>query len=130
MNNVFDIVKNINKKESILDDETLESFYDGFIISRAFSNTYDTVFFANEMNFLNVIDKKMQYHFYYYGIDKNPRRFGKWHKMEKMSEKLKLIKEYYGYSNQKAKDVLHLIDEKQLKHIKQSLEKGGVKNGK
>ncbi len=112
MNNVFDIVKNINKKESILDDETLESFYDGFIISRAFSNTYDTVFFANEMHFLNVIDKKMQYHFYYYGIDKNPRRFGKWHKMEKMSEKLKLIKEYYGYSNQKAKDILHLIDEK------------------
>jgi hypothetical protein len=42
---------------------------------------------------------------------------------------LEYVKEYYGYSNEKAKSALKLLNDEQIKTIKDSLNKGG-KNGK
>jgi hypothetical protein len=38
-----------------------------------------------------------------------------------------LVKEYYGYSNEKAKTVLDILTKDQLKLIKEKLYKGGTK---
>jgi ABC-type multidrug transport system ATPase subunit len=38
---------------------------------------------------------------------------------------LEYVKEYYGYSNEKAKDALNILNEKQIEHIKNTLSKGG-----
>jgi hypothetical protein len=37
------------------------------------------------------------------------------------------VKEYYGYSNEKAKEALNILSNKQIENIKESLTKGGRK---
>ena len=123
-----DILNSINKKGDMIPDADIEAGYVPFVVTRCLSNTRDTVLFANEVNYLNISDKVMQYHFYYHGIDKNPRRFGKWHKAEKEAEAIRIIKERYGYSYQRAREVMPLLINK-IDEIKQELDKGGV-NGK
>ena len=41
---------------------------------------------------------------------------------------LEYVKEFYGYSNEKAKSALEILNDEQIKTIKNSLNKGG-KNG-
>jgi hypothetical protein len=38
---------------------------------------------------------------------------------------LDYVKEYYGYSNEKAREALTLLTKEQLEHIKEKLYKGG-----
>jgi len=40
---------------------------------------------------------------------------------------LQYVKEYYGYSNEKAKEALNILTDKQIEEIKLSLFKGGRK---
>jgi hypothetical protein len=40
-------------------------------------------------------------------------------------ENLELIKEYYGYSNEKAKSVLSLLNDDQINELKMRIYKGG-----
>ena len=120
----FDIVKNINKKDSELDVDTIS--YDPFIINKIFSNVRDTIFYANEMNKNTGISKHLHYSFYYNGVPRNPRRFGKWFKKQNNKEDLEIIKEYFGFSDAKAK-MMYSILKPQLKEIKNELYKGGKK---
>ena len=46
----------------------------------------------------------------------------------KKIKNIEYVKEYYGYSNEKAKAALDVLDDEQIKTIKDSLSKGG-KNG-
>jgi hypothetical protein len=41
-----------------------------------------------------------------------------------------LVKEYYGYSTQKAKDALRVLSKKDIEQIKELCNKGGAKKGK
>ena len=51
------------------------------------------------------------------------------HRLNKYSKlkNIDLVKEYYGYSNEKAKTVLDILTKDQLKLIKEKLYKGGTK---
>ena len=69
------------------------------------------------------IDKKMQYDYYLFSIRKR-KRFSKWLKKEE-SEKIDTIKEYFGYSNQKAKEIEDIISDSDLKNMRESMFKGG-----
>jgi hypothetical protein len=40
---------------------------------------------------------------------------------------LEYVKEYYGYSNEKAKQALNILKDEQIEFIKDSLNKGGRK---
>jgi len=42
---------------------------------------------------------------------------------------LECVKEYYGYSNAKAKSALKILSDEQISAIKQKLNKGGINNG-
>lgn len=123
----FDYVKNINNKDGEIPSDEVLASYLPFVVNKAFSNTFDTVLFANTLNMLNNTDKVMQYHFLYHGIDKKKSRFGKWNKTEQ-DENITVIMEYYGYSYQKAKDVLSILVG-EIDNLKQDLIKGG-KHGK
>lgn len=123
----FEFVKNINTKSELYDDDLVDKEYDAWIVNRVFSNTPDTLLLANEMNMMSSIDRVMQYHFYYFGVDKHPKRYGQWHKQTKDS-RIAVIKEYFGYSETKARQVLPLLADK-LDEIQQELYKGG-RNGK
>lgn len=117
----FDIASNINNKSEPLDVN--EVGFDAFVINRVFSNTSDSVFFANEMNQCYNLPKEMQYAFYYYGLPKK-NRYGKWHKNQDDKTQLEVIQEYFGYTRNKAKQVLSLL-RPHLDDIQKELEKGG-----
>jgi hypothetical protein len=122
--NPFEFVNSINiTKKDIMHDDISEKAYPPFMVNRALSYFNDTVLYANEMNINHTIDNKLQYHFLI-NIIKKKKRFSKWLKPQEVNN-LELIKEYYGYSNEKAKSVLPLFNDEQIELLKQRIYKGG-----
>lgn len=124
--NIFDIAKNINKKTGRLvfeDDPTID--FNQFMINKIFSKTKDTLFFANEVNKFTLQDKQMIYDFYYHVVSKSNSRYGAWDKPSKDdNEIIDLIKQTYGYSHEKAVDVLPILRNKR-KELEEANFKGG-----
>lgn len=119
----FDIVKNINGHSARLDTDDVG--YDAFVINKIYSNTPDSVAFANELNQNWALPKQQQYDFYRFGLPKNMRRFGKWEKRSTdTAEDLKQIQEAYGYSRQKAIEVYPILV-RQMDKIRALNDKGG-----
>jgi len=121
----FDFVKSINDtKINLIDqDKGNAKYYNGFVINRSLSYFPDTVILSNEMNRLHHLDAKMQYDFLI-NIVRKKKRFSKWDKPEQRAD-IECIKEYFGYSEQKAKQVIGLLTESQIKTITQKVTKGG-----
>ena len=115
-------------KQNLLDtdDLTWEKKYPPFIINKCLSMHYDSIAAANEMNGYHFLDKKVQFHFLINSIRKKKRFGGKWLSQTKLKD-LEYVKEYYGYSNEKAREALTILTKEQLEHIKQTLLKGGRK---
>ena len=109
------------------DDEMWEKKYPPYVVNRCLAPFTDTIMLVNEMNKLHHLDKKLQFDFLLNSI-RTRKRFAPWLKEEKI-DNLECVKEYYGYSNEKAKSALNLLNDEQIKTIKDSLNKGG-KNGK
>ena len=124
----FDFINDINfgKKNLLKDDEKgiLEKEYNSFIINRGLSYFSDTVLYANEMNLRHELDKKMQNDYLLHSI-RSKKRFSKWAKSKK-EERVDLIKQYFNYSNQKAREVLDIITDEEYNQIKQTFETGGT----
>ena len=122
--NPFDYVndKNLGKK-GIMVDDIAEKEYNAFIINRALSFFTDTVLFANEMNIHHHLDNRLQYDFFI-NIIRKQKRWSKWVKPQEL-ENLDIIKQYYGYSNDKAKSVLSLFNNEQIQEMKKRIYKGG-----
>ena len=124
----FDFVNSINyTKEDLLDcdDRDREKDYVPFIVNRQLSYFSDTVAMANEMNINHHIDEKLQYDFLRSLVRKR-KRYSKWDK-NNTTEKIEAIKEFYGYSYDKAESVSDLINNEQLKEIQSILSKGGIR---
>ena len=117
---------NQTKKNLIDEDPLVEKDYPPYIINRCFSGHLDAILFANEMNKYNFLPKRMQFHYFINSIRKKKRFGGKWLSQKKVKD-LEVIKEYYGYSNQKAKEALNLLSDDQIENIKLGLKKGGRK---
>ena len=116
-------------KEKLLDseDEIWEKKYAPFIVNKCLAPFPDTIMLVNEINQRHHLDKKLQFDFLLNSI--RPRkRFTKWAKAKKIKD-IEYVKEYYGYSNEKAKSALDILDDEQLETIKRSLNKGG-RNGR
>jgi hypothetical protein len=101
------------------------SSYPPFIVNRCLSGHIDCILFANEMNMYSHLDKDMQYSFYLNSLRKR-KRFSPWLRKDKVKD-LECIKQYYGYSNEKASQALKILNKEQLDFIKQRLETGGTK---
>ena len=113
-------------KENLLDDEPhLAKEYPPYIINRCMSGHMDSVMYAQEMNKYHFLDKDLQYNFYL-NILRKRKRFSPWLRKEKVSD-LDYVKRYYGYSNQKATEVMKILTPEQLAYIKQRLDIGGKK---
>ena len=114
---------NTNKNNLIDEDIDLEKKYPSYIINRCLSGHIDAVMFANEMNKHPNLSKKLQYDFFLNSLRKR-KRYSPWLRKEQI-ENLELVKKYYGYSNEKAKQVLHILTREQLSFIRDRLETGG-----
>jgi len=122
--NHFDYLNSINlTKKDIMVDDICEKDYNSFMVNRGLSYFPDTVVIANEMNKHHQIDNKLQYHFFINMIRKR-KRFSKWAKANKESD-IDAVKEYYGYSNEKARQALTLLSPDQITIIKNKVSKGG-----
>ena len=114
---------NQTKKNLIDEDPSLEKEYPPYIINRCFSGHLDAIMFANEMNLYHFLDRKMQYDFLLNTL-RSKKRFSPWLRKDTI-EDLDLVKRYYGYSNEKAKQALRILTKDQLNFIKSKFETGG-----
>lgn len=101
-----------------------EKEYNSYIVNKSLSHHIDVLFYVNQMNLNHHIDKKMQYDYLFHSIKGYKRKYQKWIKASKDSN-ISLIKEYYGYSDNKARQALELLSEKDIEYIKEILDKGG-----
>lgn len=128
----FSMADRINLKQgSLTEDELKDCKYNMFVMNSIYSNTQDTIYFANEINsHWSGISDVMHFRYFYNLIPKK-KRFGKWNK-EPKRDVISLIKEYFGYSTLKAKQVEDIIVNipGALEEIEKFLQKGGFKNKK
>lgn len=126
VSNPFDFVNAINStKKDIMVDDLDEKSYNAFMVNRALSNFPDTVLLANEMNRYHHIDNRLQFDFLLNTVRK-AKRFSKWAKQIEIAD-LDAVKEYYGYSNEKARSALSILSKENLNEIKAALYKGGLR---
>ena len=113
--------KDLTKSE----DELWKKKYPAFIVNKLLSAFSDTIMLVNEMNRNHFIDKDMQFQFLLNSI-RTKKRYSPFLRASKLKE-IECVKEYYGYSNDKAKSALDILTKDQLKLIKEKLYKGGTK---
>lgn len=116
---------NYSKKNLIDEDPDVEKKYPSYIINRCMSGHLDAIMYANEMNLYHNLSSKLQYDFLL-NILRSKKRFSPWVKKEELKN-LDYVKRYYGYSDEKAKQVLPLLSKEQLTFIQEKLERGGLK---
>ena len=120
-------LKSINESKQDLmntNDEAWAKKYPAYIVNRCLSMFWDTLPQANEMNGYHFLDNKVQFQFLINSVRKKKRFGGRWLKQSKLKD-LEYVKEYFGYGNEKAREALNILTEKQIEDIKLSLEKGG-----
>jgi len=107
------------------DDPMWEKKYPAFMVNKVLSGFSDTIMLTNEMNRNHFLDRDMQFQFLLNSI-RTKKRFTPFLRASKIKD-IECVKEYYGYSNEKAKSALDILTKEQLKLIKERLYKGGTK---
>ena len=115
---------NYTKKDLMVDPEN-EKHYNSFVINRSLSYFPDTVAIANEMNKYHHLDSRLQFSFLI-NIIRKRKRFSKWIKPE-IEDDVEVVKKYYGYSNEKSRQILPLLTSQQIDIIRKKVNKGGRK---
>ena len=122
--NPFDYVTSIShSKADLMTDELEEKSYPAFLVNKGLSYFTDTILYANEMNQRGQLDNRLQYSYLLNSI-RPAKRFAKWVKREDSND-LDAVKEYYGYSNEKASHALSILSSDELSMIKEQLQRGG-----
>lgn len=122
--NPFEFCNDINYgKSNIMVDDIAEKAYNAFMVNRQLSYFNDTVLMANEMNLNAHLDSRLQFDFLI-NIVRKKRRFSKWAKAQK-NDDVEVIKTYYGYSNDKARQVHSLLSSDQINDLKKKVNRGG-----
>ena len=122
--NPFDYLNSINTtKKDVITDDITEKAYNSFMVNRSLSYFNDTVVLANEMNRYHHLDNRLQFDFLINMVRKR-KRFSKWIKPQIESD-VEVVKKYYGYSNEKARQILSLLSPEQINGLKKKVNKGG-----
>ena len=120
-----DVIPSIQQTKKVVITTENERDYVPFVVNRSISFHLDMVMAANEMNMNPSTDNLLQYHYLLNTVRAYKRPFQKWQKRDTI-ENLDAVKEYYNYSNEKAKDALSLLSTAPIEEIKKSLNKGGL----
>jgi hypothetical protein len=113
----------LQTKQNCMLTEQDERQYPHFMVNRALSYHVDTVLMANEINMLPHADNRLKYDFLLNIIKPYRRPFQKWEKRVEPVD-LAVVKEYYGYSDAKALEVLSILDDEQINHLRLRIYKG------
>ena len=121
----FDFIKAINESKDVMkNDPFAEKDYIPFLVNRGLSFFQDTILQVNEMNRNHFLDNKLQFDFLINNI-RSRKRWSKWLKPDKI-DNLEIVKTYFGFGNEKAKEALEVLSNEDIKEIKSKLAKGGV----
>jgi len=123
-----DYLKSINytkKPMNELDEdyEFVKKKYVPFIINRCLSFYPDSIIQSNNMNLNDHVDKVMQYDYLRHSLRRR-NRFNPWMKKTKPDD-LKVIKEYFNYSDRKAYEAIDILTDKDIENIKKVMDRGG-----
>ena len=117
---------NFTKKDLMDSDDLLwQKKYPAFIVNKILSGFQDCIMLVNEMNRNHFMDKDMQFQFLLNSI-RSKKRYSPFLRSSKLKD-LDVVKEYYGYNNEKAKVALDILTKDEVKLIKEKLFKGGTK---
>ena len=117
---------NFNKKNLMdSDDELWKKKYPAFIVNKILSGFRDCINLVSTINYYHFLDKDIQFQFLLNSI-RSKKRFSPFLRASKLRN-IECVKEYYGYSNDKAKSALDILTKDQIKLIKEKLYKGGTK---
>jgi hypothetical protein len=116
----------LQTKKSVIRDEIDAKDYVPFVVNRALSYHMDCVLYVNQMNLHSNLDKDLQYSYFLNTIRSMKRKFQPWQKSE-TDKNIECVKQYFGYSNAKAKEALRILNDEQIAEIKRKTDKGGVK---
>jgi hypothetical protein len=114
------------KKNVLVDEFDIKEYKkQAYMVNRSLSYHMDCVLYANEMNIHSSIEPDMQYQYLLNTIRSMKRKFQPWQKSEAEKD-LECVKQYFGYSNEKAKEALRILNDEQIAEIKTKTAKGGV----
>jgi hypothetical protein len=116
----------LQTKKSVIKDDIDQKDYVPFVVNRALSFHLDCILYVNEINLHPGMDKDMQYQYLLNTIRPMRRKFQPWQKTE-TDKNLQYVKEYFKYSNSKAKEALRILTDEQITDIRIKIDKGGVK---
>jgi hypothetical protein len=115
----------LQTKKSVIRDEIDAKDYVPFVVNRALSYHMDCVLYANEMNLYPELEKDLQYQYLLNTIRSMKLKFQPCQKSE-TDKNIDCVKAYFGYSNQKAKEALRILNDEQIAEIKRRTDKGGT----
>ncbi len=115
----------LQTKKSVINDDLDAKDYVPFVVNRALSYHMDCVLYVNELNLHPELEKDLQYQYLLNTIRPMKRKFQPWQKSE-VDKNIDCVKTYFGYSNQKAKEALRILNDEQIAEIKRRTDKGGV----
>ena len=123
---LFDYLNAItyNKKDVIEDDPIIEKFYPAYQVNKTLSQNLDCILYVNEMNLRPSCDEKLQFDYLINNIRKRVRKAEKWLTPESLTD-IDCIKEYYNYSDEKARRVLNIFPADEIVMIREIVQKGG-----
>jgi len=116
----------LSTKKNPFESEVDYKDYNPFIINRALSYHVDCILYVSELNRYPGLEKYMQYQYLLNTIRPMKRKFQPWQKVS-ADKDLECIKEYFGFSNEKAKEALRILTPEQIAEIKDKTNKGGIK---
>ena len=118
----FDFFDDITSSKSnimkVLSEEQ-QNDYSPYFMNQALAQSADSIMYVNDMNGLPHLPVTLQYDYFINSIRRRSRRLEKWLiDPSKSDTDLGIVKEYFNYSNQKAKDALLLLGESELEYIR------------
>ena len=116
-------------RTNIMLAQDIENEYKPYNMNKNLSYSTEWIFTVNDMNGLPHLPNRLQYDYFINSIRRRSRKLESWIKPEK-SDDLEVVKEYYNYSNQKAKDSMLLLSDTEIEYIKSKTYKGGKENDK
>jgi len=122
-----DITTSKSNIMSVLSEEQATK-YEPYKMNKFLSQSADSILYVNDMNGLPHLPISLQYDYFINSIRRRSRRPEKWLVDSfKSDNDLDVVKEYFNYSNQKAKDALLLLGDSEIEYIKSKTYKGGKK---
>lgn len=115
----------LEKKKNVFRDELDYKDYNPYIINRALSYHMDCILYVNELNKNPNLDKDLQYSYLLNTIRPMKRKFQPWQKSE-VNKDIECVKQYFGYSYEKAKEALRILNDEQIAEIRAKTNKGGM----